>query len=440
MVDEGEFFSLKIEVHKLEEIISEIEKQKKFRISGYLLIPVILGFFILKKINQNIYNLTEKKDELAHKVLIGVETSNQHLKNRLKHMRDVDTFLIFSVRADLLGKFEGFKNILYYLKSKNEYFEKSFNDIIEALINEVIASKITVENFNKELVERRKKECEFLFNKSTAGLNDEQKTAIITDDRHNLVVAGAGSGKTEVLITRIAYLVLRKQETIPPGRILALAFQNKAAKEIEERLKKRFGIEVKIETFHSLGLEILTKASLKPALKFDGDNFESGYNEFIAQLYIKEEKEPLFQDKLFAYMLYFGDNELIKHASDFEKKDEWYQYMRNLTYTALDGTKVKSEGERTILNFLFTHEINGKYIKVLYEHPAEWLNYKTEKNEMKTPKPDFFLPEYNIYIEHWALDENGKVPDWFDQDYKRGMSAKIERFKQQKKYSLIETT
>ncbi len=519
----GEFFLYKREIQKLGEIISEIEKQKSYRIFGYLLIPIILGFFVLKNINENIFILTKRRDELTHKVISEIETSNQQLKNNLKylkdadtfliysvradllgkledygsilhylklknenfeksfndlietsinevmsykitienfnkelietsnqqfknnlkHLKDADTFLIYSVRADLLGKLEDFRNILHYLKSKNENFEKSFNDLIETSINEVMSYKITIENFNKELIERRKKEYEFLFNKSTVGLNDEQKTAIITDDKHNLVVAGAGSGKTEVLITRIAYLALRKQETIAPNRILALAFQNKAAKEIEERLNKRFGIEVKIKTFHSFGLEVLTNASnasSNPKLKFNGDNFESGYNEFIAGLYKKAEKESSFQNKLFAYMLYFGDDELIKQESDFEKKDEWYQYMRNLAYTALNGTKVKSEGERTILNFLFTHKINEKYIKVLYEHPAGWMNYKNEKGEIKTPKPDFFLPEYNIYIEHWALDEMDNVPKWFDQDYKKGMSTKIERFKQQKRYSLIETT
>ncbi len=106
----------------------------------------------------------------------------------------------------------------------------------------------------------------------------------------------------------------------------------------------------------------------------------------------------------------------------------------------MDGKKVKSEGERTIFNFLFTHKINEKYINFRYEHPAEWMNYKNEKGEIKTPKPDFFLPEYNIYIEHWAIDERGNVPEWFDQDYRKGMNAKIDGFKQQKKYSLIETT
>jgi DNA helicase-4 len=428
-----DFLLPNIESQRLEEILSDIEKQKSFRILGYILIPVIIGFFILKKANDKILVLKKNKDELTNRVINELETSNNQIKNILKYLIYSDAYLVYSDRTGMLSKLDEYKFTLFSLEQKKEIFEKYFNDEVEISINEVIASQITIENFNKHLIERRKKEYESLFNKSTVGLNDEQQTAIIIDDKHNLVVAGAGSGKTEVLITRIAYLVLRKQEKIAPERILALAFQSKAGKEIEERLNEKFGIGVKIKTFHSFGYEVLSK----PKLKFDTD---SEYNEFIAELYKKAEKDPTFQNKLLAYMLHFGDEEVIKQEPDFKSKNEWYQYMQNLTYTTLKGTKVKSEGERTIFNFLFTHKLNQKYINIHYESHAEWMNYKNEKGEIKTPRPDFFLPEYNIYIEHWAIDERGKVPEWLDQDYRKGMNAKIERFKQQKKYSLIETT
>ena len=260
-----DFLLPNIESQRLEEILSDIEKQKSFRIIGYILIPIIIGFFILKKLNDRILVLTKNKDELTNRVINELETSNNQIKNNLKHLIYSDAYLIYSDRTDILSKFEDYKIILLGLKQKKEIFEKYFNDLVETSINEVSASRITIENFNKDLIERRKKEYDFLFNKSTAGLNDEQKTAIITDDKHNLVVAGAGSGKTEVLITRIAYLVERKQEKIAPERILALAFQNKAGKEIEDRLSEKFGIGVKIKTFHSFGYEVLSK----PKLKFD---------------------------------------------------------------------------------------------------------------------------------------------------------------------------
>ncbi len=287
--------------------------------------PIIIGFFILKKLNDRILVLTQNKDVLTKRVINEFETSNNQIKNILNFLIYADAYLVYSDRMGMLSKLEEYKNTPFSLKQKKEIFDKYFNDVIETSINEVIASRIAIENFNKELVERRKKEYDFLFQKSTVGLNDEQKTAIITDDKHNLVVAGAGSGKTEVLITRIAYLVLRNQEKIAPERILALAFQNKAGIEIEERLRKKFGIEVKIKTFHSFGNEVLSK----PKLKFDTDN---EYHEFIAELYKNAEKEPAFQNKLLAYMLHFGDEELIKQESDFKTKKEWYQYMQNLVY------------------------------------------------------------------------------------------------------------
>jgi hypothetical protein len=74
-----------------------------------------------------------------------------------------------------------------------------------------------ISKYNDEFVKKRKKKYQSLFvTPEGHAYDDQQKTAIIVDDKHNLVVAGAGSGKTEVLITRIAYLVKRKDKIKPP--------------------------------------------------------------------------------------------------------------------------------------------------------------------------------------------------------------------------------
>jgi len=86
-------------------------------------------------------------------------------------------------------------------------------------------------------------------------LNDRQKEAVMHIDGPCLVIAGAGSGKTKVLTTRIAYLL---EQGISHNNILAITFTNKAAKEMRERLDLLVpGNNVFVGTFHSFGLKIL---------------------------------------------------------------------------------------------------------------------------------------------------------------------------------------
>ena len=89
-------------------------------------------------------------------------------------------------------------------------------------------------------------------------LNKEQQKAVLETEGPLLILAGAGSGKTRVLTTKVAYLI--EEVGISPYNILAITFTNKAAKEMSNRLYRLIGDKAKyvqVSTFHSFGVKIL---------------------------------------------------------------------------------------------------------------------------------------------------------------------------------------
>ena len=92
-------------------------------------------------------------------------------------------------------------------------------------------------------------------------LNNQQKQAIFLNNENSLILAGAGSGKTKVLTSRIAYLCIEKN--ISPFNILGVTFTNKAAKEIQNRVELMLNTPIAgmwLGTFHSISYRILKKS------------------------------------------------------------------------------------------------------------------------------------------------------------------------------------
>ena len=126
-------------------------------------------------------------------------------------------------------------------------------------------------------------------------LNQQQKNAVTAENGPVLVVAGPGSGKTRVLTQRIAYLIA--VEGVRPWQILAVTFTNKAAKEMQERVKRILpdqAIEgIMLGTFHSICARILRReADLLPVASnfviFDSDDQERIVKSVIRELNINE--------------------------------------------------------------------------------------------------------------------------------------------------------
>ncbi len=451
-----------------EELIAEIKKFERYQIIAYLFAPFIVGIFILKHVNNRIKEFEDEIYSILKNVKHHLIKESNHLKKRTNELEDEvysisknikhnllkelnhlktsydkiereDTYLTYSEKTRLLNYCNTLLQNINLLVNNQNLFSSEIITCIENTLSEIEEIFEKIEKYNGEFIERRKQEYDYLFKKNPFPLDDNQKTAIVTDDKHNLVVAGAGSGKTEVIVNRIAYLIEREPDTVQSNRILALAFQRDASNEMKERLKKRYGHEIEIRTFHSLGLDILKKAG-EHSNVYGGDNHDSEQNKLLKELIENAKQSSIFQNSIINYMKFIGTEDKIKEEVDFKTKEEFYEYQKQLQYIALDGTGVKSIGELTILNFFLSHRINGKNITVHYESYADWMEYTDERGRKQTPAPDFYLPEYEIYIEHWSLDKNGDVPSWYDKDkYIRTMNLKKEKFNENNKI-LVETT
>jgi len=115
------------------------------------------------------------------------------------------------------------------------------------------------ENYTRQMLEQY---ADFFSHIERAPLNNAQAQAVVNNEDSLLVLAGAGSGKTSVLVARVGWLLQRSE--VAEEQILLLAFGRKAAQEMEQRLADRLSIDtLSVKTFHALALHIITQGSKK---------------------------------------------------------------------------------------------------------------------------------------------------------------------------------
>ncbi|MBT4701980.1 MAG: UvrD-helicase domain-containing protein [Rhodospirillaceae bacterium] len=268
--------------------------------------------------------------------------------------------------------------VLSFQKSPNQARDRAIKTFIDA-----------------ELIERKG----FFDTIESNPLTPEQRLSVLTDEDATLILAGAGSGKTSVIVAKAAYLIQRAVRQ--PKEILLMAFGNAAAEEMAARIEKRCGSFVDARTFHALGYEIIRKVEGQaPALAPHASD-DAQFRALLREILI----DNVASQKVLGALLLKWFSEFYwpyKSEWDFQTKHEYNQYVRAHELRTLQGELVKSFEELQIANWLYSSGISYEY-EPIYEHDLP-------KNDRRAYMPDFRLKEGGVYIEHFGLRKE-QIPD-----------------------------
>ena len=224
-------------------------------------------------------------------------------------------------------------------------------------------------------------------------LTDEQAETIATDEEVTLILAGAGTGKTSVIVGKVAHLV--RNEGVSPSDILVLAYNRKAADEIQGRLTGDLS-RAHVHTFHRFGHRVIGDVERAKPTIAEESRLHGTLRDILSGLLDDPQQSDAMANLIASY------HGAYESVFDFDTQDEYDAYIRSVELRTLSGARVKSFEELEIANYLTKHGV-----KFCYERPYE---KPTQTREYRQYRPDFFLPDYNIYIEHHALDEWGRPP------------------------------
>ncbi len=192
-------------------------------------------------------------------------------------------------------------------------------------------------------------------------LTEEQRRAVVIDERRNLVVAVAGSGKTSVIVAKTGWLVRKGYRA--PSELLLLAFARDARREMEEPMAKRLdaaiACSVTVRTFHGLGMAIIGEAERKrPALAATAENDRALFDllkgivaDLLADRELLATLHEWFQEGFAPY----------RSEHEFRNWREYHDYIRKFDIRSLKGETVRSFEECEIANFLYLNGIAYKY-------------------------------------------------------------------------------
>jgi DNA helicase-2/ATP-dependent DNA helicase PcrA len=171
------------------------------------------------------------------------------------------------------------------------------------------------------------------------GLNDRQREAVTAPPGNCLVIAGAGSGKTRVLVHRIAWLC--EAENVSPHSVLAVTFTNKAAAEMRVRIERLLGVSVQglwVGTFHGIAHRLLRRHWKEAGLPenfeiLDADDQLRVVKRVMRSLDVDEQKWPARQ----AVWFINAQKEEGRRAKDVPSGDDLFQITHRRIYESYEA-------------------------------------------------------------------------------------------------------
>ncbi len=378
-------------------------------------ILIIIVLAIVAFIYQKWYRQHKRKKEEERQKLFDLFRSKLDFIS--KAVKQFSTYLDFTN-----GYFTNYLLTIWETRNTSLYNEikgKSFENIklqndevktIKTFLYYFSSSEIIRTERNMSFVKEELKNYNLFFNNIEGRkLDNQQRTAIVTDEDNNIIIAGAGSGKTTTTIGKVSYVIDRYKTK--PNEILLISFTNKSAQDLRDRIQIE-GIEAK--TFHKFGKDIIAEVEDQQPSIFDENQFKPLLKRYFNELIQNE-------NYLRKVTKYFTD--FLKPAKtqfEFENQGDYIQYIKDQNFRTYKQIAVpvnnqmtfkmevvKSIEECKIANFLLFNSITYNY-----EEPYE---VNTADMQHRQYKPDFSIYQNGrrIYLEHFGISRNGDVPIWF---------------------------
>ncbi|WP_162842761.1 UvrD-helicase domain-containing protein [Mucilaginibacter pineti] len=286
---------------------------------------------------------------------------------------------------------------------------EDFSVIIQNFVNTYDDATLVREQYNNQFIKKEAAAFAYLFNQlEDYPLSEDQIEAIVRDEDNNLVIAGAGTGKTTTISGKVAYLL--EKGLAKPEELLIISFTKNAVNEMYERCLKFCkhipdANNLDVRTFNSFGYLVRRHCSeTELHLAFDGD--DQAAKAFLQETFDKMFlTDADFQKKAVNFIAFFNRPE--RDEFEFETRNAFLKHEQSFKNITLDGNKVNSKEEMEIGNFFCLHGLNYEYQK---HYP---LQPEDRQADYSSYHPDFYLTDHEIWHEHFGINRDGSVPSWF---------------------------